>query len=242
MEVELIQHCQKIAPVAGKVVIIIMGGRKMEKKVLFMMVMTVIFMCMFDVIVLAGDEIKVPISKLGRFVNSLKENLSDESYNKIIESLGYIDDNACPKMQAQYINDAISLLENTQEKEAVINALKSCGNMCISNNIIERAKKIYQESENIDAFLQLLNKYQIGGGHLRAHNGRITGEYHTCYCEIPKQVENMSPVYCYCSVGWYERFFSSVFNKPVTVNIIDTILNGNDKCVFEVIYDDETIE
>jgi predicted hydrocarbon binding protein len=52
----------------------------------------------------------------------------------------------------------------------------------------------------------------------------------------------MSPVYCYCSAGWCERLFSSVFNRPVTVNKIDTILNGNDKCVFEVVCENEAME
>ena len=181
-------------------------------------------------------------SGLRRFLNSVKENMSCESYNKLIESLGYIDDKASLEKQAQYINDAISLLENTQEKEALINALQSCGSMCISNSTVETAKKLYQEAEDINAFLQLMNEQQIGGGHLHLRNGRIIVEYHTCYCKIPKQVEKMSPVYCYCSAGWCERLFSSVFNRPVTVNKIDTILNGNEKCVFEVVYENEAME
>ena len=43
--------------------------------------------------------------------------MSCESYNKLIESLSYIDDKASLEKQAQYINDAISLLENVKRKK-----------------------------------------------------------------------------------------------------------------------------
>ena len=41
-------------------------------------------------------------SGLRRFINSVKENMSCESYNKLIESLGYIDDKASLEKRAIY--------------------------------------------------------------------------------------------------------------------------------------------
>lgn len=55
-----------------------------------------------------------------------------------------------------------------------------------------------------------------------------------CYCNIPKKVENMNKKYCECSAGWYMRLFSEVFEKSVTVTIVDTIVNGASECVFEI--------
>ena len=37
-----------------------------------------------------------------------------------------------------------------------------------------------------------------------------------------------------CSAGWYMRLFSEVFEKNVTVTIVDTIVNGAAECVFEI--------
>ena len=51
---------------------------------------------------------------------------------------------------------------------------------------------------------------------------------------IPKKVENMNKKYCECSAGWYMRLFSEVFEKSVTVTIVDTIVNGASECVFEI--------
>lgn len=49
-----------------------------------------------------------------------------------------------------------------------------------------------------------------------------------------KKVENMNKKYCECSAGWYMRLFSEVFEKSVTVTIVDTIVNGASECVFEI--------
>ena len=44
----------------------------------------------------------------------------------------------------------------------------------------------------------------------------------------------MNKKYCECSAGWYMRLFSEVFEKSVTVTIVDTIVNGAAECVFEI--------
>lgn len=44
----------------------------------------------------------------------------------------------------------------------------------------------------------------------------------------------MNKKYCECSAGWYMRLFSEVFEKSVTITIVDTIVNGAAECVFEI--------
>lgn len=44
----------------------------------------------------------------------------------------------------------------------------------------------------------------------------------------------MNKNYCECSAGWYMKLFSEVFEKNVSVKIIDTIVNGADECTFEI--------
>lgn len=43
-------------------------------------------------------------------------------------------------------------------------------------------------------------------------------------------------MYCECSAGCYMRLFSEVFEKCVTITIVDTIVNGGaSECVFEIL-------
>jgi predicted hydrocarbon binding protein len=83
-------------------------------------------------------------------------------------------------------------------------------------------------------FLKFLNENHTGGGYLHIKNNKIIALYDRCYCGILKSAKDISPIYCECSAGWFEKLFSSVFEKEVDVKRIDTILNGADKCTFEI--------
>ena len=44
----------------------------------------------------------------------------------------------------------------------------------------------------------------------------------------------MNKTYCECSAGWYQKLFSEVFEREVSVKIVDTIVNGAAECTFEI--------
>lgn len=160
------------------------------------------------------------------------DNMEAESASVICSELGIIDENATPKKQAKYINDIL----NTAESMSICmtNTMRKCGGCCLSANTIKSAKKLYAKANNITEFLDFLNEAHIGGGNLHISDGKIIGIYKSCYCNIPKQIEQMNKGYCECSAGWYMTLFSEVFEKRVTVKIIDTIVNGAIECTFEI--------
>jgi len=104
----------------------------------------------------------------------------------------------------------------------------------LSANSIKKAKKIFSKSNNIEEFLTLLNEADIGGQNLYLSGNKIIAIYKKCYCNIPKKIKDMNKNYCECSAGWYMKLFSEVFEKNVSVKIIDTIVNGADECTFEI--------
>ena len=130
----------------------------------------------------------------------------------------------------------MSELERTCEEEQVARIMQSCGRQCIPKSYLSRAIVIYKESADIEDFLSRLNTTRIGGGQLRLRDEKIIGIYDRCYCGLVNKVKGLSPLYCYCSAGWYEQLFSSVFNKPVEVEKIATIPDGADHCEFEINY------
>lgn len=145
------------------------------------------------------------------------DNMDSENAFAVCSEIGIIDENATPLKQARYINELL----NTTESMKTTNAIKI-------------AKKLYAKSNDIAEFLNLLNEADIGGRNLHIFDGKIIAIYKKCYCNIPKKVENMNKKYCECSAGWYMRLFSEVFEKSVTVTIVDTIVNGASECVFEI--------
>jgi len=183
-------------------------------------------------IVEKGDDFMA--NKVDRILESIKTTIGTDGYNSIVADCGVLDLNATPNKQAKYIKKVMDKIIETQGEEVAEKVMKPCGYQCISASIIEKAKKLYEKSGNIDGFLQLLNEQHIGGGHLHTKDGKIIGVYNTCYCGLAKQAKDMSPAYCYCSTGWFEKLFSSVLRSPVKVKKIQSILGGADKCIFEI--------
>lgn len=173
-------------------------------------------------------------NNIDRILKSVKTTIGLDSYNSIIAACGVLDFNTPPSKQAEYISTIIKRVNETQGEETAKKVMKPCGHQCLSNSVIERAKKLHEKSKDIDDFLQLLNEQQIGGGQLHTRDENIIGVYNTCYCDFPMHTKNMSPVYCYCSAGWFEKLFSSILGDSVNVNILQSILDGSDKCIFEI--------
>ena len=64
----------------------------------------------------------------------------------------------------------------------------------------------------------------------------IVGGYDWCYCGRVKHTEKPFPTdtYCHCSTGWYQSLFEAAFGKPVKVRLVQSILQGANRCEFEI--------
>ena len=163
--------------------------------------------------------------RIQRIFESIKANAGNAVYERIKKTCG-----------ESNVKAIIAELENACGGEVVARVLRPCGRQCISKSVIARAKSIYAKVAGTEDFLSLLNETRIGGGKLHIKDGKIIGIYEECDCGLVKRVKGMSPLFCYCSEGWYEQLFSSVFGKPVEVKMVRTIFDGSDRCEFEISY------
>lgn len=168
------------------------------------------------------------MNKAKRLIN----NMDSEHSSAICSAIGTIDENATPLKQARYINDFLNAADRMGI--CMTDTMRKCGSCCSSANAIKIAKKLYAKSSSITEFLDLLNEADIGGRNLHYFNNKIIVVYTKCYCNIPKKITGMNKNYCECSAGWYKKLFSEVFEKDVSVKILNTIINGANECTFEI--------
>lgn len=61
-------------------------------------------------------------------------------------------------------------------------------------------------------------------------------EKRAAYCHCPmirhaiRSGELLSDTYCYCSLGWFEQLWLGIIEQPVQVELLESILRGQDRC------------
>jgi len=59
-----------------------------------------------------------------------------------------------------------------------------------------------------------------------------------CHCPFVRDAirksEKISPTFCGCGAGWFVRFWEGVIRKPVHVEVVKSVLQGDDCCRFAI--------
>ncbi len=57
-----------------------------------------------------------------------------------------------------------------------------------------------------------------------------------CFCPLirTRLDQGMPTAFCYCGSGWYRRQFEGAIGKPVTIDIVTSVLRGDEVCRFAI--------
>jgi hypothetical protein len=59
-----------------------------------------------------------------------------------------------------------------------------------------------------------------------------------CHCRLlAESIQaglTMSATYCYCGAGWYQQLWAGIMGRPVRVELLKSILQGDDRCTFAI--------
>jgi predicted ArsR family transcriptional regulator len=174
--------------------------------------------------------------RINRFETSLSDNTDEDVLNKLKPDMKLFDDLTTPNQTATWIKNMVDKLTDITGETVARRVLEDCGRQCIGQSILVKARRIKEDARDLDDLLFKLNNAHIGGGKLHREDQIIHASYERCYCgSVNKTRHPISTVYCQCSCGWYRTLFETLLDKPVRVELIDSIINGADACSF-VIY------
>lgn len=59
-----------------------------------------------------------------------------------------------------------------------------------------------------------------------------------CHCGLLREAIRagltMSGTYCYCGAGWYKQLWEGILDQPVQIDVLESILQGDDRCSFAI--------
>jgi predicted GNAT family acetyltransferase len=120
---------------------------------------------------------------------------------------------------------------------------------------IEKAKQIFNETNDVKGFVSEMKKQDVigkdisyepqenaiyitkryacdcGGGN--SSNNTMIGQ--RCHCEYVNYLTQYVPIsYCKCSALWFEPMFVPIFGDKIKIEPVKTVISGADECVFRV--------
>jgi len=99
---------------------------------------------------------------------------------------------------------------------------------------INKLKRLYHASAGLDDFAEKANKLEQGFT-IEHKDSALFLIYPSCYCSCVKRVDKpVSATWCYCTLGYTKRMFESILERPVAVELIESVKTGGDRCEIKI--------
>ena len=121
----------------------------------------------------------------------------------------------------------------------------SCGADCARKsgiiNLVDKTKSEIQNLNTLEEIVEVIDK-NFQGSFTKIDGGFII-EYGPweCDCEIVRDNNIKSHVFCNCTAGFHEYIWGCLFNKKVKVDILETVLRGSKICKLKVMIKESCI-
>lgn len=110
--------------------------------------------------------------------------------------------------------------------------LYSRGRACIGKGMLKKALKAKAFGRSEEEIIQNLSKENK---YVKINGDEVYMEYPKCFCPHAKKVKGKIPAtYCKCSEGWVEKLFETALGRPITAEVKESVIRGNNRCIIRV--------
>jgi len=152
--------------------------------------------------------------------------------------------------KAEWVRGAIDRLDQlVPDQETRMSIMTRCSCPCFDTESIAKLRDEYRRSKDIDKILELTYKNPFYVKPVRDGNAILLTKapfdaekhqqantdkerrFHYCHCEYAKAaIEKISPTHCLCGAGWYKHIFEGILERPVRVEVLESVMQGDDVC------------
>jgi hypothetical protein len=179
-------------------------------------------------------EDKIPkTGRIGRFAKIITKEVPKEVMIKILQDSDKYSSFSASK-KAEWWKDTISRMENELGPEKTTEIMTICGSKCCGLGHRKTVRKKFKESDSLEEFLKKISAKDVT--YKLINNNTILAEYQRCFCGLVKATKTAFPTmtYCQCSAAFNRQYFTSALTKSVKVELITSIISGNDSCQFHI--------
>ena len=175
------------------------------------------------------------------FTESVESRLRGPIKNELVDACECYSTAKTPLQKARCVKVIMDVLDSEVDAATRYTIMQACGHRCIGTSTLKKALKLLDQASDLDDLLVLLNEHHVGGGHLQLKDNVIHAAYIRCYCgSVSKTKEPFSETYCHCSCGWYQKLFETILGKPVQIELLGSIIQGDERCEFRIYLENKT--
>ncbi|MFP4547140.1 MAG: DUF6144 family protein [Fidelibacterota bacterium] len=130
------------------------------------------------------------------------------------------------------------LSETSRLDDKSLKILHNCGAQCAqSSQLLAGAQKISEKfppDTDPEQLFQAFKSRYYNYPNFTKEGNTITLIFEECTCPLVKQGAD-NPLLCHCTVGYSHKIFETLFNQPVKIKLLKSILRGDDACHQEII-------
>jgi len=166
-----------------------------------------------------------------------------------------------PAENVRWVKGAMERLTAAVNEETQKEIMAGCAHI-FPEARIQELRAQYQRLGDIDKLLELMGQDRSVGEHsfysaprrqgniiyttkipfnpkgYEEAESEVVKRYHYCHCPLVKEAilegEKISPTFCYCGSGWFKRLWQGILEKPVKVEMLQSVLQGDDCCTFAI--------
>ena len=196
------------------------------------------------------------------FGRNLERVLGKEARQKIIQGSDELTLASTINERFHWVKGAMEKLDNLADQGKKYDILSSCAHVFPVGQI-EKLKVVYEEARTrtndslkaVDAVIEFMDE-DPGWGEPPLRKGNVI--YSTkqprdpqayknaksqaekrksyCFCPLVRNHldKGMSITFCYCGAGWCRQQWEGAIGKPVRIEVVKSVLKGDDVCQFAI--------
>jgi hypothetical protein len=144
-----------------------------------------------------------------------------------------------PYEQSVWWKLAVKRLEKEVGIKRAVEIMNLCGQKCCGPGTRKSAKRLMDDSRSMEEFLRKACIYGVIEGDVEyklKDSKTIIGTFRRCFCKQVAQTEEpfKNITYCQCSAEFHKQYFEAALDKPIKVELVQSIISGAENCIFKL--------
>ncbi len=131
-----------------------------------------------------------------------------------------------------WIKSVIGLMDQELKKEDMGRILEKCGRGCAFGcGMVAKIQQAGMNPEKPEEVFQKLQSPDLFGNRISKGDNCFYTTCEQCFCPyVNDNIAETPGSYCECTKGWTKQVFETAFQRPVEVEIEQTIIRGAEYC------------